>query len=140
MPENKTKPTQQSVSDFLNTQVDNPQKRADSFKLIEIISKLTGFDAVMWGPSIIGFGSYHYKYASGREGDAPLAGFSPRKDSLALYFSSRFPEREALLAKFGKHKSAKACIYVKKLDDIDLDVFKELTLASIREVKRTYPD
>lgn len=93
----------------------------------------------MWGPTIIGFGSYHYKYASGREGDAPLAGFSPRKDSLALYFASKFPEREELLAKFGKHRSAVACIYVKKLEDIDLDVFRQLTKASIKEVRRLYP-
>lgn len=138
MAENKTKETQADVAGFITSKTEG-QKREDSFRLVEILEKITGFPAKMWGPTIIGFGSYHYRYASGHEGDAPLAGFSPRKDSLALYFSPEFENKEELLAKFGKHKAAKACIYVKKLADIDLDVFEEMTRNSIAFTQALYP-
>jgi hypothetical protein len=107
--------------------------------MVTIMEKVTGFKAKMWGPSIVGFGSYHYKYESGREGDAPLVGFSPRKNEISLYLSSSFENRDALLEKFGKHKSAKACIYIKKLADIDQEIFKEMIALSVKHVKSIYP-
>lgn len=93
----------------------------------------------MYGPSIIGFGNYHYKYASGHEGDAPLAGFSPRKAAMTLYFASHFPGREALLKKLGKCKNTVSCVYINKLADIDLEVFKKMTKASVDHTKKLYP-
>lgn len=137
MATNKTTKTENSVPDFINT-VEDSIKRSDSFKLLEIFHTATGFEPKMWGPSIIGFGSYHYKYKSGHEGDAPLTGFSPRKDNFALYLSL-FEGREALLEKLGKHKTAKACIYIKKVDDIDIYVLKEIILASVKNIKTLYP-
>ena len=93
----------------------------------------------MWGPTIIGYGKYHYKYASGHEGDAPLAAFSPRKDSLVLYFESEYEDRESLLSKLGKFKSSKACVYVKKLEDIDLQILTQMIKNSMEKTNRTYP-
>src|SRR6187551_3067204 len=103
MAQNKTTETNISVTEFVN-KVENEVKRDDSFKLIEIFKSTTGFEPKMWGPTIIGFGNYHYKYESGHEGDAPLAGFSPRKDSLVLYFAAEYKDREVLLSKLGKYK------------------------------------
>ncbi|MNG19807.1 hypothetical protein D3C84_1040090 [compost metagenome] len=99
----------------------------------------TGFEPKMWGPSIIGFGSYHYKYASGHEGDAPLAGFSPRKAAISLYVYLSEENREELLSKFGKHRTAKSCIYVKKLSDIDVEILKEMVSASVEYLLKLYP-
>ena len=135
----KTKPTAVKVSDFIET-VANEQRREDAKKLVAILTDLTGETAYMFGPSIIGFGTYHYKYASGTQGDAPLYGFSPRKDSLALYFEKEFPGKQDFLDKLGKHKAAAACVYVKKLSDIDLEVFKQMTIASAKHTKSLYPD
>ncbi len=135
----KTKPTEVKVSDFIET-VANEQRREDAKKLVEILTELSGETAYMFGPSIIGFGTYHYKYASGTEGDAPLYGFSPRKDSLALYFEKEFPGKQDFLDRLGKHKAAAACVYVKKLSDIDLGVFKQMTIASAQHTKTLYPD
>ena len=135
----KTAKTNQDVIKFVNA-VPDERKRADSFKLIEILSEITGEEPYMYGPTIIGFGNYHYKYESGHEGDAPLAGFSPRKSAISLYFESGFPGREDLLKKFGKHKAAVSCIYVNKLDDIDLEIFKKMTIASIKHTRKRYPD
>src|SRR6187551_340674 len=123
MAQNKTTETNISVTEFVN-KVENEVKRDDSFKLIEIFKSISGFEPKMWGPTIIGFGSYHYKYESGHGGDAPLTGFSPRKDSLVFYLSSEFENRELLLSKLGKHKSSKGCVYVKKLSDIDIETLK----------------
>ncbi|MFH6967859.1 DUF1801 domain-containing protein [Flavobacterium sp. FlaQc-28] len=137
MAKNKTTETQSSVTDFINT-VEDEAKRNDAFELIKIMQQITGFEPKMWGPSIIGFGSYHYKYASGHEGDAPLAAFSPRKSATTVYFfSSENTEKE--LTKLGKHKSSKACIYIKKLTDIDLEILKNVILISIKEVQNLYP-
>lgn len=137
MAKNKTTETQSSVTDFINT-VEDEAKRNDAFELIKIMQQITGFEPKMWGPSIIGFGSYHYKYASGHEGDAPLAAFSPRKSATTVYFFlSENTEKE--LAKLGKHKSSKACIYIKKLTDIDLEILKNVILLSIKEVQNLYP-
>jgi len=138
MAQNKTTENDLSVPDFLNT-IPDENKRADCFNLSDILNLTTGFKAKMWGNAIVGFGSYHYKYESGREGDAPLVGFSPRKDAIALYLSSQFKDREELLAKFGKHKTAKACIYLKKMSDIDVAVLKEMTVNSVERIKSLYP-
>lgn len=139
MAKNKTTETETSVSDFINTFVDDEVKRNDAFELIKIMQKVTGFEPKMWGPSIIGFGSYHYKYASGHEGDAPLAGFSPRKTAISLYAYLSEEKRDELLLKLGKHKAAKSCIYIKKLSDIDVEILKEMISASIEYLQKLYP-
>jgi hypothetical protein len=138
MAKNKTTETNSSVTEFVN-KVENEVKRNDSFKLIEIFKSITGFEPKMWGPTIIGFGSYHYKYESGHEGDAPLAGFSPRKDSLVLYFSTEFENRDVLLSQIGRHKSSKACVYVKKLADIDINVLEKMIANSMTYTMKLYP-
>lgn len=133
---NKTTETQVSVTDFINSYVENEQKKADSFELIKLMSEWTGFEPKMWGPTIIGFGSYHYKYASGHEGDMPVIGFSPRKAEFSLYVYSPTEENEPLLADLGKFKMGKGCIYVKKLSDINIDTLEKLcktTIAYINE-------
>jgi Arylsulfatase A and related enzymes len=135
---NKTVETTASVVDFLDTLADDA-KRKDSLRLAEIIKAETGFEPRMWGTSIIGFGSYHYHYDSGREGDAPLVGFSPRKNEFALYLAQDFEEREELLRQFGKHKTGKACIYVKKLADINEGILKRMIAASVNSTRKKYP-
>ncbi|WOV86330.1 DUF1801 domain-containing protein [Sporosarcina oncorhynchi] len=135
----KTKETDQSVKDFIES-VDSPKKREDAYKLLDIFTEVTGHEAKMWGPSIIGFGSYHYIYKSGHEGDAPLVGFSPRKAKISLYFAPGDTDREETLKKFGKHTSGKACVYINKVDDIDREVLKQLIHQSIDFLKRTYPE
>ncbi|WP_340199055.1 DUF1801 domain-containing protein [Ascidiimonas sp. W6] len=139
MAENKTKPTQVSVVDFLN-KIEDSQKRKDSFELLEIMKKLTGEEAVLWGPSLIGFGTYHYKYESGREGDFFLTGFSPRKQNLTIYIMSGFSKYEVLMNKLGKHKTGKSCLYIKKLTDIDISVLEELIILSVAYTKKLYPN
>ncbi|WP_286969579.1 DUF1801 domain-containing protein [Flavobacterium sp. UBA4854] len=138
MAKNKTTETQSSVTDFINA-VENEVKKSDAFELLKIIQKATGFEPKMWGPSIIGFGSYHYKYDSGHEGDAPLAGFSPRKTAMTVYFYLPEEKREELLSKLGKHTSSKACIYIKKLTDIDIEILKKIILLSIEYTQNLYP-
>ncbi|MCR2803891.1 DUF1801 domain-containing protein [Paenibacillus soyae] len=139
MYELKTKETENSVLEFIEN-VDNPKKREDAYRLLDIFTETSGFPAKMWGPSIIGFGSYHYKYASGHEGDAPLVGFSPRKGKTSLYFAPGDEAREALLQKLGKHTSGKACVYINKVADIDVDVLGEMIAQSIAFLRETYPD
>ncbi|WP_456276309.1 DUF1801 domain-containing protein [Bacillus sp. AK128] len=139
MYELKTKENDLDVIEFIE-KVDHPKKREDAYKLLDIFAETTGYEAKMWGASIIGFGSYHYKYASGHEGDAPLVGFSPRKAKISLYFATGDTNREHLLQKFGKHTTGKACVYINKIDDIDTEVLKELILQSIKFLKDTYPD
>jgi hypothetical protein len=129
--QNKTKETEVGVIDFINSYVDKDQKRADSFQLIELMSEWSGFEPKMWGPTIIGFGSYHYKYASGHEGNAPLIGFSPRKAAFSLYVFSQTDKSKLLLEDFGEFKMGKACIYVKKLSDIDISTLKKLCMETI---------
>lgn len=138
MAQNKTLENDSSVTAFLNT-VTDATKRKDSFDLLELFKEASSFDAKMWGTAIVGFGSYHYKYESGREGDAPLTGFSPRKDSFALYFSSELKDREKLLASLGKHKTGKACVYVKKLEDVNIEILKQIITNSIEDIKSKYP-
>jgi hypothetical protein len=139
MYELKTKETEDSVIAFIEA-VESDKKREDAYKLLDIFTEETGNKAKMWGPSIIGFGSYHYKYASGHEGDAPLVGFSPRKAKISLYFATGDEQREDLLNKFGKHTTGKACVYINKVADIDVDVLKALIQQSIRFLRETYPD
>lgn len=138
MAKNKTAETKASVKGFLEAVADET-KRKDSFRIIELMKDQTGFEPKMWGPSIVGFGSYHYKYDSGHEGDAPLAGFSPRKDSLVIYIATSFDQRKELLQQLGKHKSSKSCVYIKKLDDVDLKVLMKLVTLSMKQVKKMYP-
>ncbi len=128
---NKTTETKVNVKDFINSYVDNEQKKTDSFQLIELMTKWSGFQPKMWGPTIIGFGSYHYKYASGHEGDAPIIGFSPRKAEFSLYVFSSTKENQQLLQELGKYKMAKACIYVKKLSDINISALEAICKTSI---------
>lgn len=129
----KTKTVQTSirVPDFIASYVENEQKKADSLRLIELLGEWSGFKATMWGPTIIGFGSYHYTYASGHEGDAPLLGFSPRKASFSLYAYSPIEEQEQLLKSLGKFKKGKACLYVKKISDINLSILEKLCKSTI---------
>ncbi len=139
MYELKTKETERSVIEFIE-QIENPKKRDDAYKLLDIFTETTGYKAKMWGPSIIGFGSYHYKYESGHEGDAPLVGFSPRKAKISLYFAPGESQREQLLQSFGKHTTGKACVYINKTADIDFEVLKELIIQSVKFLQETYPD
>src|SRR5947207_6919685 len=134
--ENKTTENKNSVKDFIKS-VPDEQKQKDAFALIEIIKKQSGFEPKMWGAAIVGFGSYHYKYESGREGDAPLVGFSPRKTEFALYIPN-FEKKQELLKEFGKHKTAKACVYMKKVEDINIEVLKKMVTHSIKFLKAKY--
>ena len=129
---NKTAETKVNVIDFINSYVDKDEKKQDSFRLIELMRKWSGFEPKMWGPTIIGFGSYHYKYASGHEGDAPLLGFSPRKAEFSLYVVAPDHDYKGLLDKLGKYKMGKACIYFKKLSDLNLDTLEKISKESIR--------
>ena len=128
---NKTTETEVSVTDFINSYVDNEQKKADSFRLIKLMQEWSGFEPKMWGPTIIGFGSYHYKYATGYEGDAPIIGFSPRKAEFSLYVYSATEKSKELLNDLGKFKIGKVCIYVKKLSDINVEILEKLSKISI---------
>jgi hypothetical protein len=134
MAKTKTSYTGQDVIDFINSYVDNEQKKTDSSRLIELMQDWSESQPKMWGPSIIGFGNYHYKYASGHEGDAPVLGFSPRKAALTLYVYSDTERSKLLLADLGKFKMSKACIYIKKLADINTTVLKELCIESIKYI------
>ncbi|MFZ7944139.1 DUF1801 domain-containing protein [Neobacillus sp. 19] len=139
MYELKTKETENSVIEFIE-KVDSLKKREDAYKLLDIFTETTGYPAKMWGPSIIGFGSYHYKYESGHEGDAPLVGFSPRKAKISLYFAPGETKREELLEEFGKHTTGKACVYINKVADIDVDVLRALIKESVTFLKEMYPE
>ncbi|MGY5859430.1 MAG: DUF1801 domain-containing protein [Candidatus Thorarchaeota archaeon] len=130
MNENKTKPTDVKVEDFLNA-VEHPTRKQDGFELLKIMKGITKKKPVMWGPSIVGFGSYHYKYATGREGDMPMTGFSPRKANLTVYIMPGFDEYGDLLERLGKHKLGKSCLYINKLADVDIEVLKEIITKSL---------
>lgn len=135
----KTKENDNSVIEFIEN-VSSPKKREDAYKLLDIFTEVTGNQARMWGPSMIGFGSYHYKYKTGHEGDAPLVGFSPRKAKISLYFAPGDTKREEWLKDFGKHTTGKACVYINKLDDINIKVLKELIVQSVIFLQETYPN
>jgi hypothetical protein len=133
----KTIENDASVTAFLDAVADE-KKRADAYTVLEIMKKVTGQEAKMWGTSIVGFGSYNYKYESGREGDWLIAGFSPRKTALTLYIMAGFDEYDDLLGKLGKYKTGKSCLYVKKLADVDLKVLERLVRASVKAMKKKY--
>lgn len=137
MAENKTKETNASVAAFLK-RVTPEERREDCQTVLEMMKQATRSEPKMWGTSIVGFGNYHYKYASGREGDMCLTGFSPRKQDLTLYLMGAFDEREGLLAKLGKHKTGKVCVYIKRLADVDLKVLKQLISASVKSMKAAH--
>ncbi|MBU2907604.1 MULTISPECIES: DUF1801 domain-containing protein [Arenibacter] len=129
MTENKTKPNNKSVMAFLNSVV-GIEKRKDAHALLELFKNITLEPAVMWGESIIGFGSYHYKYDSGREGDMCITGFSPRKSNFSIYIMSGFSNNQKLLDQLGPHKTGKACLYIKRLSDINMDVLSKMIESS----------
>ncbi len=135
MAELKTKPNNLSVDDFLNS-IEDGKKRQDCYTVLGLMKKLTGEEPKMWGSSMVGFGTYHYKYASGREGDWFVTGFSPRKQNLTLYIMSGFSRYDELMVKLGKHKTGKSCLYIKKLEDIDLTVLKELIKQSAKHISK----
>lgn len=134
----KTKPTPVSVRDFL-AGVDNPERRKDAETALSIYKSITGLDPKMWGPSIIGYGSYHYKYDSGREGDMCAAGFSPRSSSMVFYLMGGAPETDPLFKRLGKYKTGRSCLYVNKLSDVDVGVLGQIIAKSWAYMKKTYP-
>lgn len=134
MAENKTKANAKSVPKFLK-QIEDPKKRADSLLIVELMEKLSGSLPKMWGDSIVGFGDYHYKYASGREGDWFQVGFSPRKQNLTIYIMGYLEFYSDILEGLGKYKHGKGCLYIKKLEDIDMDVLEKLISTSIKRLK-----
>ena len=132
--ENKTKETKASVEKFLNG-IKDEKKREDSFKILKMMKQITKSEPKMWGSSMVGFGNYHYKYASGREGDWFLTGFSPRKQSLTLYMMSYLEKHENILKRLGKYKTGKGCLYIKQLEDVDMRVLKELISTTVKKAK-----
>ncbi len=138
MAETKTKPTAVDVDAFIDA-VDNPVRREDARTIRRMMERLTGDEARMWGPSIVGFGSYHYKYDSGHEGTSCRLGFSPRKAELVLYVLTGDERQEPLLARLGKHKTGKSCLYVKKLADVDLAVLEEIIRYALAHMDVKYP-
>jgi hypothetical protein len=137
MAENKTQPTSASTVSFINS-IEDPQKRADCRKIAAMMRAATGARAKMWGANIVGFGRYHYKYASGREGDFMLTGFSPRKQALTVYIMPGFSNFTALLSQLGNYKTGKSCLYIKRLSDVDESVLKRLINASVKAMRRKY--
>ena len=138
MAEPKTKATGASVDSYIDA-IDDEQRRDDCRTLVRLMSKITGEPPVMWGTGIVGFGNYHYRYASGHEGDSCVAGFASRKGDISIYVTAGFAGREPLLAKLGKHKTGKVCLYVKRLADIDLETLESLVTRSVAEMRRRYP-
>ena len=138
MAETKTKPTAASVQDFIAA-VEDPKRREDAKALVSLIEAETGETATMWGSSIVGFGRYHYRYDSGHEGDACMVGFSPRKANLVLYMAAEEAARADMLARLGKHKSGKGCIYLNRLSDVDEGVLREMARVSVDTLKARYP-
>ncbi len=137
MAENKTQPTKQTVASFLNG-IEDEAKRKEAKQVAKLLRRISGVKPVMWGTSIVGYGQYHYKYASGREGDMCVTGLSPRKQSLVLYIMPGFDDNEALLAKLGKFKTGKSCLYINKLEDVHLPTLKQLIRASVKYMHRKY--
>ena len=137
MAENKTKATGASVTAFINS-IDDKQKRADARKVAAMMRKATGKRAKLWGPSIVGYGTYHYKYASGREGDFLMTGFSPRKQALTVYVIPGFEHFESLMNKLGKYKTGKSCLYIKRLSDVDEKILEQLINRSVKYMREHY--
>ncbi len=135
--ENKTRPTAMSPREFVAS-IEHPNRRADAEALLDVFARVTGMTARMWGPSIIGYGEYHYKYESGREGDFLMTGFSPRKAGLVFYIMPGYAKMGDMLERLGKHRIGKSCLYVNKLTDLDLDVLEEIIVAGIEDVRARY--
>ena len=138
MAENKTQPTDVSVSEYLEA-VPHPTRRADGIALDQLFREITGWAPKLWGPSLIGYGSYHYVYDTGREGDFLATGFSPRKTNLSIYIMPGYQDYTSILDRLGKHKHGKACLYVNKLADIDMSVLEELIRAGLKDLRNKYP-
>ena len=138
MAKNKTTETKNSVAAFL-TKIKDGQRRKDCSAIIDLITEHTGLEPKMWGTSIVGFGNYHYTYESGREGDMPLAAFSPRANAIVFYLSANFEKRDDLLKKFGKHKTGKGCIYIQKLGDVDTAILAKMVKNSVAYRSKHYP-
>ena len=138
MSELKTKPTKKIVKQFLDS-LENEKRKQDSFELLKLFKDITKQQPVIWGNTIIGFGSYHYKYKTGNEGDWPVTGFSPRKQNLSIYVMLGFDNYQDLMNKLGKYKTGKSCLYVNKLEDIDMKVLKKLLIKSVADMKKKYP-
>lgn len=138
MAEQKTKPTEASIEAYVDAIAD-PARRDDCRALIALMRGATGCEPCLWGSSIVGFGSYHYRYASGHEGDAPLIGFASRKPDLTLYITPGFERYQSLLARLGRHRVAKCCLYLKRLADVDPQVLGELIELSVQQVRDRYP-
>lgn len=138
MAELKTKQTEASVEAYLD-RIEDPRRRADCAAISALMQKVMQCEPKMWGPSIVGFGSYHYRYATGHEGDACLAGFAFRKPEIVVYIAEDFASREQLLQKLGKHRTGKVCVYIKRLSDIDAGVLEKLVRASVAEMRKRYP-
>ncbi len=136
MAENKTKPTDVSIDEFIAS-VENDRRRDDAMTVCKLMKEVTGEEPVMWGPTMVGFGTYHYKYASGREGDWFLAGFAPRKANLVVYIQGGFKKHDALMKKLGKYKTGSGCLYINKLADVEMDVLRELVSRSVEYVSST---
>lgn len=134
----KTQPNDLDVGIFLN-EIEDEQKRADCFELLDLMTEITGETPIMWGKNMVGFGSYHYKYDSGREGDWFLTGFSPRKQNLTIYIMAGFEKYEDTMSRLGKYKTGSSCLYVKKLSDIDTEQLKVLVKKSEADMKKRYP-
>jgi hypothetical protein len=133
--EAKTRPTKEKVKDFLN-RIPDAARREDCFAVAKMMEEITGSKPQMWGPSIVGFGTWHYKYATGREGDWPVAAFSPRKQDLTLYLSlDGYEKYGELMDQLGKHKTGKSCLYIKRLSDIHVPTLKKLIKASVKDAK-----
>jgi len=137
--QNKTQPTVSSVHQFIEN-IDNDQRRADCFELLKMMEDSVGCPPKMWGKTMVGFGTYHYKYKSGREGDFFLSGFSPRKAALTIYIMAGFDAYPNIMEKLGRYKTGQSCLYVKKLDDIDRSALKDLMVKSVEYMRKTYPD
>ena len=135
--ENKTQPTRRSPKAFIEA-VEHPQRRADGLVLLDFFNRITGLKPQMWGPTIIGYGRYHYKYESGREGDAIMTGFSPRKSALTLYIMPGYRDMSAQLARLGKHKIGKSCLYINKLADVDMAVLEEIVREGLDYMRGHY--
>ncbi len=135
--DNKTQPTAVDVADFLNS-IEHEPRRADGFALLDLFNRVTGLKPKMWGPSIIGYGRYHYRYESGREGDFLITGFSPRKSALSIYIMPGYRDMSDKLARLGKHRTGKSCLYINKLADIDPAVLEEIVLDGVAYVKANY--
>ena len=136
MSQNKTIANDKDVKAFLNA-VEPEQKREDAFTIMKLMEEVTGEQATMWGSSIVGFGTHHYRYETGREGDMPLVGFSPRKQAMTLYILAGYENCDNLWSKLGKYKTGKSCLYIKKLEDVDMDILREMVKQCAEHMRET---